>query len=55
MNKLLTLTPLAVAMGSSLVALNAVASEETNSNTSATETIQVYGHQYEGYAEHMPQ
>ncbi|MEF1297662.1 TonB-dependent siderophore receptor, partial [Vibrio parahaemolyticus] len=34
---------------------SAVASEETNSTPSATETIQVYGHQYEGYAEHMPQ
>lgn len=55
MNKLLTLTPLAVAIGSSLVVPRAVASEETNSTPSATETIQVYGHQYEGYAEHMPQ
>ncbi|MBS9954034.1 TonB-dependent receptor [Vibrio alginolyticus] len=55
MNKLLTLTPLAVAIGSSLVAPSAVASEETNSTLSATETIQVFGHQYEGYAEHMPQ
>ncbi|EOX4933009.1 TonB-dependent receptor [Vibrio alginolyticus] len=55
MNKLLTLTPLAVAIGSSLVAPSAVASEETNSTPSATETIQVFGHQYEGYAEHMPQ
>ncbi|HCD1286173.1 TPA: TonB-dependent siderophore receptor [Vibrio parahaemolyticus] len=55
MNKLLTLTPLAVAIGSSLVVPSAVASEETNSTQSATETIQVYGHQYEGYAEHMPQ
>ncbi|EHK4784636.1 TonB-dependent receptor [Vibrio parahaemolyticus] len=55
MNKLLTLTPLAVAIGSSLVVPSAVASEETNSTPSATETIQVYGHQYEGYAEHMPQ
>jgi iron complex outermembrane receptor protein len=54
MNKLLTLTPLAVAIGSSLVAPSAVASEETNSTSSATETIQVFGHQYEGYAEHMP-
>ncbi|EGR1546986.1 TonB-dependent siderophore receptor [Vibrio parahaemolyticus] len=55
MNKLLTLTPLAVAIGSSLVVPSAVASEETNSTPSATETIQVYGHQYEGYVEHMPQ
>ncbi|HHX8347454.1 TPA: TonB-dependent receptor [Vibrio diabolicus] len=55
MNKLLALTPLAVAIGSSLVAPSAVASEETNSTSSATETIQVFGHQYEGYAEHMPQ
>ncbi|MBE3993728.1 TonB-dependent siderophore receptor [Vibrio parahaemolyticus] len=55
MNKLLTLTPLAVAIGSSLVVPSAVASEETNSTPSATETIQVYGHQYEGYAEHTPQ
>ncbi len=57
MNKLLTLTPpLAVAIGSSLVAPSAVASEETNSTPpSATETIQVFGHQYEDYAEHMPQ
>ncbi len=55
MNKLLTLTPLAVAIGSSLVVPSAVASEETNSTPSAIETIQVYGHQYEGYAEHMPQ
>ncbi|HCG9255145.1 TPA: TonB-dependent siderophore receptor [Vibrio parahaemolyticus] len=55
MNKLLTLTPLAVAIGSSLVVPSAVASEETNLTPSATETIQVYGHQYEGYAEHMPQ
>ncbi|TNZ13610.1 TonB-dependent receptor [Vibrio parahaemolyticus] len=55
MNKLLTLTPLAVAIGSSLVVPSAVASEETNSTPSATETMQVYGHQYEGYAEHMPQ
>ncbi|EJO9910525.1 TonB-dependent siderophore receptor [Vibrio parahaemolyticus] len=55
MNKLLTLTPLAVAIGSSLMVPSAVASEETNSTPSATETIQVYGHQYEGYAEHMPQ
>ncbi len=55
MNKLLTLTPLAVAIGSALIAPSAVASEETNSTPSATETIQVYGHQYEGYAEHMPQ
>ncbi|MBE3878145.1 TonB-dependent siderophore receptor [Vibrio parahaemolyticus] len=55
MNKLLTLTPLAVAIGSSLVVPSAVASEETNSTPSATETIQVYGHPYEGYAEHMPQ
>ncbi|EGQ8514736.1 TonB-dependent siderophore receptor [Vibrio parahaemolyticus] len=55
MNKLLTLTPLAVVIGSSLVVPSAVASEETNSTPSVTETIQVYGHQYEGYAEHMPQ
>ncbi|EHC7289363.1 TonB-dependent receptor [Vibrio parahaemolyticus] len=55
MNKLLTLTPLAVAIGSSLVVPSAVASEETNSTPSAIETVQVYGHQYEGYAEHMPQ
>ncbi|WP_274061794.1 TonB-dependent receptor [Vibrio parahaemolyticus] len=55
MNKLLTLTPLAVAIGSSLVVPSAVASEEINSTPSVTETIQVYGHQYEGYAEHMPQ
>ncbi|HCE3431844.1 TPA: TonB-dependent siderophore receptor [Vibrio parahaemolyticus] len=55
MNKLLTLTPLAVVIGSSLVVPSAVASEETNSTPSAIETIQVYGHQYEGYAEHMPQ
>ncbi|TOC35307.1 TonB-dependent receptor [Vibrio parahaemolyticus] len=55
MNKLLTLTPLAVAIGSSLVVPSAVASEATNSTPSAIETIQVYGHQYEGYAEHMPQ
>ncbi|TOE35215.1 TonB-dependent receptor [Vibrio parahaemolyticus] len=55
MNKLLTLPPLAVAIGSSLVVPSAVASEETNSTPSVTETIQVYGHQYEGYAEHMPQ
>ncbi len=46
---------MAVAIGSSLVVPSAVASEETNSTPSATETIQVYGHQYEGYAEHMPQ
>ncbi|EKA7373283.1 TonB-dependent siderophore receptor [Vibrio parahaemolyticus] len=55
MNKLLSLTPLAVAIGSSLVVPSAVASEETNSTPSATDIIQVYGHQYEGYAEHMPQ
>ncbi|MGN5129598.1 TonB-dependent receptor [Aeromonas hydrophila] len=55
MNNLLALTPLAVAIGSSLVAPSTVATEEPNSTPSATETIHVYGHQYEGYAEHMPQ
>ncbi|WDA23248.1 TonB-dependent siderophore receptor [Aeromonas hydrophila] len=55
MNNLLALTPLAVAIGSSLVVPSAVATEEPNSTPSATETIHVYGHQYEGYAEHMPQ
>ena len=55
MNNLLTLTPLAVAIGSSLLAPSAVASEEKNTNPPAIETVQVYGHQYEGYAEHMPQ
>ncbi|RAS64374.1 iron complex outermembrane receptor protein [Vibrio diazotrophicus] len=55
MNKLLTQAPLAVAISSTLVALSTVASEQANSSPSATETIQVYGYQYEGYAEHMPQ
>lgn len=55
MNNLLTLTPLAVAISSSLVVPSAVATEEPNLTSSATETIHIYGHQYEGYAEHMPQ
>ncbi|HAU4931700.1 TonB-dependent receptor [Aeromonas hydrophila] len=55
MNNLLTLTPLAVAISSSLVVPSAVATEEPNLTPSATETIHIYGHQYEGYAEHMPQ
>lgn len=53
MNKSLALTPLMVAIASSLVASRAVALEETN--LPEIETIQVYGYQYEGYAEYMPQ
>ncbi|MCF7480522.1 TonB-dependent siderophore receptor [Vibrio sp. J1-1] len=59
MNKLLPLSPLAVAISSAVVASAvapiALASEEKSSDSSMMETVQVYGYQYEGYAEYMPQ
>ncbi|MBR9874965.1 MAG: TonB-dependent siderophore receptor [Vibrionaceae bacterium] len=59
MNKLLPLSPLAIAISSAVVASAvapiALASEEKSSDSSMMETVQVYGYQYEGYAEYMPQ
>lgn len=55
MNMKLTLSPLTLAIGAALAATvvtpNVLAAEEVTTN----ETILVIGHQYEGYAEHMPQ
>lgn len=55
MNMKLTLSPLTLAIGAALAATvvtpNVLAAEEVTTN----ETMLVIGHQYEGYAEHMPQ
>lgn len=55
MNMKLILSPLTLAIGAALAATvvtpNVLAAEEVTTN----ETMLVIGHQYEGYAEHMPQ
>ncbi|ENC6720396.1 TonB-dependent siderophore receptor [Vibrio harveyi] len=51
----LTLSPLALAIGGTLTAVAVVPSVSASENVEANETVQVVGHRYEGYAEHMPQ
>ncbi|WCP67493.1 TonB-dependent siderophore receptor [Vibrio tubiashii] len=51
----LALSPLALAIGGTLTAVAVVPSVSASENVEANETVQVVGHRYEGYAEHMPQ
>ncbi|MDH5975404.1 MULTISPECIES: TonB-dependent siderophore receptor [Vibrio] len=54
MNIRLALSPLALAIGGALTAV-ATVSNVMAAEVTVDETLQVIGHQYEGYAEHMPQ
>ncbi|MGR5388622.1 TonB-dependent receptor [Vibrio crassostreae] len=51
----LTLSPLALAIGGALTAAAGVSTAVAEEQVTVDETVQVIGHQYEGYAEHMPQ
>ena len=55
MNMRLTLTPLALAIGGALAAVAGVSTAVAEEQATVDETVQIIGHQYEGYAEHMPQ
>ncbi len=55
MNIRLTLSPLALAIGGALASVTVVPAVNAKEQVVADETLQVIGHQYEGYAEHMPQ
>lgn len=55
MNMRLTLSPLALAIGGALTAVAGVSTAVAEEQASVDETVQIIGHQYEGYAEHMPQ
>ncbi|MDX1303242.1 TonB-dependent siderophore receptor [Photobacterium sp.] len=55
MNMRLTLSPLALAIGGALTAGATVSNVMAAEEVTVDETLQVIGHQYEGYAEHMPQ
>lgn len=55
MNMRLTLSPLALAIGGALTAAAVASNVQAEEGVVADETQQVIGHQYEGYAEHMPQ
>ena len=51
----LTLSPLALAIGGALTAAAGVSTAVAEEQVTVDETVQIIGHQYEGYAEHMPQ
>ncbi len=51
----LTLAPLAIAIGGTLTAVAVVPSVLASEDVETNEIIEVVGHQYEGYAERMPQ
>ncbi|MEZ8035769.1 TonB-dependent receptor [Vibrio crassostreae] len=55
MNMRLTLSPLALAIGGALTAAAGVSTAVAEEQVTVDETVQIIGHQYEGYAEHMPQ
>ncbi|MEZ9857393.1 TonB-dependent receptor [Vibrio splendidus] len=55
MNIGLALSPLALAIGGALTAVATVSNVMAAEDVAVDETLQVIGHQYEGYAEHMPQ
>ena len=55
MNIRLTLSPLALAIGGALASVTVVPAVNAKEQVVADETLQVIGHQYEGYAEYMPQ
>ncbi|MEZ8271174.1 TonB-dependent receptor [Vibrio splendidus] len=55
MNIRLALSPLALAIGGALTAVATVSNVMAAEEVTVDETLQVIGHQYEGYAEHMPQ
>ncbi|MEZ9408218.1 ligand-gated channel protein [Vibrio lentus] len=55
MNMRLALSPLALAIGGALTAVATVSNVMAAEEITVDETLQVIGHQYEGYAEHMPQ
>ena len=55
MNTELKLSPLALAVGGVLVTLYGTSNALAEEKKKVDEVIQVIGHQYEGYAEHMPQ
>jgi iron complex outermembrane receptor protein len=55
MNMRLPLSPLALAIGGVLTSVTVVPAVAAEEQVVADETLQVIGHQYEGYAEHMPQ
>ena len=55
MNIRMPLSPLALAIGGALASVTVVPAVNAKEQVVADETLQVIGHQYEGYAEHMPQ
>ncbi|CAK1826829.1 iron complex outermembrane recepter protein [Vibrio crassostreae] len=55
MNIRLALSPFALAIGGALTAVATVSNVMAAEDVAVDETLQVIGHQYEGYAEHMPQ
>ena len=55
MNIRMPLSPLALAIGGVLASVTVVPAVTAKEQVVADETLQVIGHQYEGYAEHMPQ
>ncbi|MEZ8855782.1 TonB-dependent receptor [Vibrio atlanticus] len=55
MNVRLAFTPLALAIGGALTTVATVSNAMASEEVTVDETVQVIGHQYEGYAEHMPQ
>lgn len=59
MNKCLLLHPIALAVGASFATLtitpSALATDNPTTGKTTLDTLTVYGHQYEGYAEHSPQ
>ncbi|MGF1851656.1 TonB-dependent siderophore receptor [Vibrio satsumensis] len=55
MNMRLNLSPLALAIGGALTAVAGVSTAVAEEQVTVDETVQIIGHQYEGYAEHMPQ
>ena len=55
MNVRLAFSPLALAIGGALTTVATVSNVMASEEVTGDETLQVIGHQYEGYAEHMPQ
>ncbi|MEZ9335788.1 TonB-dependent receptor, partial [Vibrio sp. 10N.286.51.A4] len=55
MNVRLAFTPLALAIGGALTTVATVSNAMASEEVTVDETVQVIGHQCEGYAEHMPQ
>ena len=55
MNIRMPLSPLALAIGGALASVTVVPAVNAKEQVVADETLQVIGHKYEGYAEHMPQ